>query len=77
MTLDPGDVITTGTPAGVGLSIEQYLAPGDLVELSIDGLGSQRQIVRAATTDPATAMPVRPPSTRDPTASSDLKGASS
>jgi 2-keto-4-pentenoate hydratase/2-oxohepta-3-ene-1,7-dioic acid hydratase in catechol pathway len=46
MTLLPGDVISTGTPAGVGLGMKphpQYLKPGDTVELGIDGLGVQRQ----------------------------------
>ena len=46
MTLLPGDVISTGTPAGVGLGFNppQYLRAGDTVELGIDGLGSQNQI---------------------------------
>ena len=45
MTLEPGDVITTGTPAGVGLARKppRYLQPGDIVELSVEGLGVQRQ----------------------------------
>ena len=45
MTLLPGDMITTGTPAGVGLGMKPqvYLKPGDIVELGIDGLGSQKQ----------------------------------
>jgi 2-keto-4-pentenoate hydratase/2-oxohepta-3-ene-1,7-dioic acid hydratase in catechol pathway len=45
MTLLPGDVISTGTPAGVGLGLEppRYLKPGDVVELGIDGLGTARQ----------------------------------
>lgn len=45
MTLLPGDVISTGTPAGVGLGMNppQFLAPGDVVELGIEGLGSSRQ----------------------------------
>lgn len=49
MTLHPGDVISTGTPPGVGLGQKppRYLKPGDLVELGIDGLGSQRQEVVA------------------------------
>lgn len=49
MTLLPGDVISTGTPAGVGLGFKppQYLSPGDVVELGIDGLGSQRQTMAA------------------------------
>ena len=49
MTLLPGDIISTGTPPGVGLgqSPPRYLADGDEVELGIDGLGSARQRVRA------------------------------
>jgi 2,4-diketo-3-deoxy-L-fuconate hydrolase len=49
MTLLPGDVISTGTPAGVGLGMTppQYLKPGDVVELGIDGLGQSRQKVVA------------------------------
>lgn len=50
MTLLPGDVITTGTPAGVGLGQKPtpwYLKPGDVVELGIDGLGSSKQLVKA------------------------------
>lgn len=45
MTLLPGDVISTGTPAGVGLGMSppQYLQPGDVIELGIEGLGMQRQ----------------------------------
>ncbi len=50
MTLLPGDVISTGTPAGVGLGMKppRYLAPGDVVELGCDGLGASRQRVVAA-----------------------------
>ncbi|HSL22445.1 MAG TPA: fumarylacetoacetate hydrolase family protein [Vicinamibacterales bacterium] len=50
MTLLPGDVISTGTPAGVGLGmtpVPQYLKPGDVVELGIDRLGRARQVVMA------------------------------
>ncbi|RTQ48123.1 FAA hydrolase family protein [Hymenobacter gummosus] len=49
MTLLPGDVISTGTPAGVGLGMTPpvYLQPGDVVELGIDGLGTSRQTVKA------------------------------
>lgn len=45
MTLLPGDIISTGTPFGVGLGLTppRYLRPGDVVELGIDGLGSARQ----------------------------------
>ncbi|MCX6095962.1 MAG: fumarylacetoacetate hydrolase family protein [Candidatus Bipolaricaulota bacterium] len=42
MTLEPGDVVATGTPAGVG-----PLSPGDLVEIEIDGIGILRNRVRA------------------------------
>ena len=50
LVLDPGDVINTGTPAGVALGRpdQPYLRPGDVVELTIDGLGTQRQEVTAA-----------------------------
>lgn len=49
MTLLPGDVISTGTPAGVGLGFNPpiYLKAGDVVELGIDGLGTSRQEVKA------------------------------
>jgi 2,4-didehydro-3-deoxy-L-rhamnonate hydrolase len=45
MTLLPGDIISTGTPAGVGLGMKPnlYLKPGDVIELGIDGLGSATQ----------------------------------
>jgi 2,4-diketo-3-deoxy-L-fuconate hydrolase len=44
ITLEPGDVITTGTPAGVGMGMEPpgYLKPGQIVELEVTGLGQQR-----------------------------------
>jgi 2-keto-4-pentenoate hydratase/2-oxohepta-3-ene-1,7-dioic acid hydratase in catechol pathway len=50
MTLLPGDVISTGTPAGVGLGFNPplYLRFGDTVELGIDGLGSQKQTASGA-----------------------------
>lgn len=49
MTLHPGDVISTGTPPGVGLGMKppRYLKAGDVVELGITGLGQQRQDVIA------------------------------
>ncbi|WP_372634281.1 fumarylacetoacetate hydrolase family protein [Fodinibius sp.] len=49
MTLMPGDIISTGTPAGVGLGFDppRYLQPGDVVELGIEGLGSSKQHVKA------------------------------
>ena len=48
-TLQPGDVISTGTPPGVGMGLKppQYLKPGQTVELSIEGLGTQRQVTVA------------------------------
>ena len=49
MTLHPGDVISTGTPPGVGLGIKpkpKFLKVGDTVELGIEGLGDQRQKVK-------------------------------
>ena len=52
MTLHPGDIISTGTPPGVGLGQKppHFLKPGDVVELGVQGLGQQRQDVIA---DPA------------------------
>ena len=49
MVLEPGDLINTGTPPGVGMGLRPpvYLQPGDVVELGIDGLGAQRQVVVA------------------------------
>jgi 2-keto-4-pentenoate hydratase/2-oxohepta-3-ene-1,7-dioic acid hydratase in catechol pathway len=49
MTLHPGDVIITGTPAGVGQGMKPpvYLRPGQVITLGIEGLGQQSQIVVA------------------------------
>lgn len=49
MTLHPGDVIFTGTPAGVGDGMvpPQYLKPGDVVRIGIEGIGEQRQTISA------------------------------
>ena len=49
MTLHPGDVISTGTPPGVGMGMKPpvFLQDGDVVELGIAGLGSQKQVFRA------------------------------
>jgi 2-keto-4-pentenoate hydratase/2-oxohepta-3-ene-1,7-dioic acid hydratase in catechol pathway len=46
MSLLPGDVISTGTPAGVGMGMkpQQFLKAGDVIELGIEGLGEQRQV---------------------------------
>ena len=45
MSLQPGDVISTGTPPGVGLGMnpQRFLKAGDVVELGIEGLGTQKQ----------------------------------
>jgi 2-keto-4-pentenoate hydratase/2-oxohepta-3-ene-1,7-dioic acid hydratase in catechol pathway len=45
----PGDIITTGTPPGVGMGMkpQRFLKAGDVVELGIEGMGAQRQAVRA------------------------------
>jgi 2,4-diketo-3-deoxy-L-fuconate hydrolase len=64
MTLLPGDVISTGTPAGVGLGMKppQYLKAGDVVGLGIDQLGESRQTVVAwqpITTDTVSSHPAR------------------
>jgi 2-keto-4-pentenoate hydratase/2-oxohepta-3-ene-1,7-dioic acid hydratase in catechol pathway len=49
MTLDPGDLVNTGTPEGVALSGRfPYLSPGDTVECEIDGLGKQKQALGKA-----------------------------
>ena len=50
MSLQPGDIISTGTPPGVGMGQkpETYLKPGDAIELGIEGLGVQRQSVVAS-----------------------------
>ena len=49
MSLMPGDIISTGTPEGVGLGFDPpvYLKDGDEIELGIDGLGTAKQIVKA------------------------------
>jgi 2,4-diketo-3-deoxy-L-fuconate hydrolase len=47
MTLEPGDVITTGTPPGVGMGMKPpvFLKKGDVMALGIEGLGEQTQVV--------------------------------
>jgi 2,4-didehydro-3-deoxy-L-rhamnonate hydrolase len=49
LVLEPGDLINTGTPPGVGMGFDPqvWLQPGDVIELGIEGLGSQRQTVLA------------------------------
>lgn len=52
MTLEPGDVILAGTPAGVGLPRNRFLASGDEVEVSIDFIGTLRHRIGPATVEP-------------------------
>ena len=49
MSLHPGDIISTGTPPGVGMGMKppRFLRPGDVVELGVEGLGNQRQQVKS------------------------------
>jgi ureidoglycolate lyase len=50
MSLQPGDIISTGTPPGVGMGIKPepvWLKPGNVMHLGIEGLGEQRQNVKA------------------------------
>ncbi len=50
MTLYPGDVVSTGTPPGVGMGVKPtpvYIKPGDIIELGIDGLGTSKQVAVA------------------------------
>ena len=55
MTLEPGDVIATGTPAGVGATTKEYLQAGDVVEAEIEGIGTLRNhvVAKAAFGPPA------------------------
>lgn len=55
MALQPGDIVTTGTPPGVGLGMKpnRFMKAGDVMTLGIAGLGEQRQVVTPA--DPAAA----------------------
>ena len=50
MTLNPGDIIFTGTPAGVGDGMDppRCLTPGDVVRVGVEGLSSQRQTIEAS-----------------------------
>jgi 2-keto-4-pentenoate hydratase/2-oxohepta-3-ene-1,7-dioic acid hydratase in catechol pathway len=50
MVLEPGDLINTGTPAGVSMGHDDvpYLQPGDVVELTVEGLGTQRSVLGQA-----------------------------
>ena len=48
MTLDPGDVLLTGTPAGVGVPKGTFLAVGDKVDAAIEGIGTLSVVIREA-----------------------------
>jgi 2-keto-4-pentenoate hydratase/2-oxohepta-3-ene-1,7-dioic acid hydratase (catechol pathway) len=50
MSLHPGDIISTGTPPGVGMGMnpQVFLKPGDVMELGVEGLGAQKQKTVAA-----------------------------
>jgi 2-keto-4-pentenoate hydratase/2-oxohepta-3-ene-1,7-dioic acid hydratase in catechol pathway len=50
MELQPGDIIATGTPSGVGMGMkpQRFLRPGDVMEVTVEGLGTQRQEAVAA-----------------------------
>lgn len=50
MKLQPGDIIATGTPSGVGMGMkpQRFLRPGDVMEVEVQGLGAQRQVAEAA-----------------------------
>ena len=53
LTLNPGDVIVTGTPSGVGIALGRFLVPGDVVEVEIEGIGTVRTPIVA---EPATIV---------------------
>ncbi len=53
MTLYPGDVIRTGTPAGTGMERQVFLKPGDVVEIEIEGIGVLRTPFKALSERPA------------------------
>jgi 2-keto-4-pentenoate hydratase/2-oxohepta-3-ene-1,7-dioic acid hydratase in catechol pathway len=50
MTLEPGDIIATGTPEGVGMgrTPQEWLQDGDVVETDVEGIGTLRNVVRNA-----------------------------
>jgi 2-keto-4-pentenoate hydratase/2-oxohepta-3-ene-1,7-dioic acid hydratase in catechol pathway len=54
MTLYPGDVIVTGTPAGTGMERQQFLKPGDVVEVEVEGIGTLRTPFKALSEKPGT-----------------------
>jgi len=48
MTLEPGDVIATGTPSNVGIATGTFMKPGDVVRVEVTGLGHIENVFRAA-----------------------------
>jgi 2-keto-4-pentenoate hydratase/2-oxohepta-3-ene-1,7-dioic acid hydratase in catechol pathway len=46
VTLEPGDIVSTGTPVGTSFSTKQYLKHGDIIECEIEGIGRLRNFVR-------------------------------
>ncbi|KAK4052954.1 hypothetical protein OIO90_004078 [Microbotryomycetes sp. JL221] len=64
ITLQPGDVIATGTPAGVGIGKNPpiYLKSGDLIEIEITGLGTLSNVVASRSAPPPAVEPIRPTS---------------
>lgn len=60
ITLQPGDVIATGTPEGVAAAHGNFLKTGDAVEVSINGLGTLRNVVGDGNVPPPKCEPVRP-----------------
>ncbi len=54
MTLYPGDVIVTGTPAGTGMERQKFLKPGDVVEIEVEGIGTLRTPFKALSERPGT-----------------------
>ncbi len=59
-TLEPGDLIATGTPGGVGVMEGRYLAPGDVVRVEIDGIGAIENVI---VQEPAPVEHIEPPRT--------------
>lgn len=60
LTLEPGDIISTGTPAGIGLVKKMSLQPGDQIRATIEELGTLEHPVAALGTDPASEQPTTP-----------------
>jgi 2-keto-4-pentenoate hydratase/2-oxohepta-3-ene-1,7-dioic acid hydratase in catechol pathway len=58
-TLEPGDVVATGTPSGVGMASDRYLVPGDLVRVEIGGIGAiENRIVQEGSPGQPAPAPV-------------------